>query len=208
MFKNSPPPLAHSEPMSCKIYLMGAPDISTLPPRTPSSPIWASAEFYQITGLMFMTSPPPLAHSDPMLCKIYLMGVPDISTLPPMTPSSPIWACAEFYQIPGLCLWLPHPLWPTLIQCRARFIWWVRLIFQLYPIWPPQAKYEPVRKFTRSLVYLCDFPTPSGPLWSNVLQDLSDGCAWHFNSTPHDPLKSNISLCGILLFIQFIDLLG
>ena len=111
----------------------------------PSDNFWTPLTKLSLCGIVpdpwsiLMNSPPPLAHSDPMSCKIYLIAASDISTLPPMTPSSPIWACVEFYQIPGLYLWIPHPLWPTLIQCRARFIWWVRLTFQLYPLWPPHA---------------------------------------------------------------------
>ena len=113
MFMNSHPPLVHSDPMLCTIYLMGASDISSSTPYEPLRPNMTLCGILPDPWPMFMNSLPSLAHSDPMLCTIYLMGAPDISTLPPMTP---------------------------------------------------QAQYEPVRNFTRSMLYVYEFPTPSGPL--------------------------------------------
>ena len=111
-------------------------------PYDPSSPIWACAEFYKIPGLCLWITHPLWPTLIQCLARLVWWMCLTFQTLPPMNPSGPIWACAEFYQIPGLCLWIPHPLWPTLIQCRARFVWWVRLTFQLYPLWPPQAQYD------------------------------------------------------------------
>ena len=63
---NSPPPLAHSDPMLCKIYLMGAPDISNSTPYDPLKPNVSLLRILLDTWSMFMNSPPPLAHSEPM----------------------------------------------------------------------------------------------------------------------------------------------
>ena len=83
------PPLVHSDPMLCTIYLMGASDISSSTPYEPLRPNMTLCEILPDPWPMFMNSLPSLAHSDPMLCTIYLMGAPDISNSTPYDPPRP-----------------------------------------------------------------------------------------------------------------------
>ena len=106
MFMNSHPPLVHSDPMLCTIYLMGASDISSSTPYEPLRPNMTLCGILPDPWPMFMNSLPPLAHSDPMLCTIYLMGAPDISNSTPYDPLRPNM---------NLCGILPDP-WPLFIK--------------------------------------------------------------------------------------------
>ena len=119
------PPLATSGPYD-SVYL---PTLSTSYHLTHSDllcplPLWPLVYIYDF--------PTP---SGPLWSNV-MQDWPDgrvwIQTLPPMTPSGPTWAWAQFYQTPGLCLWIPHPLWPNLIQWLARLaccvVWWYLLL--------------------------------------------------------------------------------
>ena len=122
------------------------------PPQAPMTPCTCPLSLPPTTSICL----PPLTHSDPLcpltlwpLVYIYDFPTPSgplwsnvmqdwpdgrvwIQTLPPMTPSGPTWAWAQFYQTPGLCLWIPHSLWPNLIQWLARLaccvVWWYLLL--------------------------------------------------------------------------------
>ena len=89
MFIKSLPRLAHSDPMLCMIYLMGEPDISNSTPYEPLRPNMTLCGILPNPWPMFLNSLPPLAHSDPMLLTIYLMGAPDISNSTPYDPLKP-----------------------------------------------------------------------------------------------------------------------
>ena len=165
MLLYSPPPLVHSDPMPGLISLTDASDISNSTPYEPLRPNMSLCKILPDLWSMFMNSPPPLVHSDPMSCKIYLMAAPDISTLPSMIQFEPVWnftrSLVYVYEFPTPS----GPLWSNVLQDLSDGCAWH---FKLYPLWPPQAQYEPERNFTRSLVYIYEISTPSGPLYAKL----------------------------------------
>ena len=85
-----PTPLTHSDPMTGYISLMDVSDFFKLYPYEPLRPKMTLCGILPGSWPMFIKSLPPLAHSDPMLCMIYLMGDMTFQTLTPMNPSGPI----------------------------------------------------------------------------------------------------------------------
>ena len=139
----------------------------------PAGPLWSNVvqDLSDVYAWHFKLYPlwPPQAQREPI--ENFTWSLVYIHKFP--TPSGPLWSNAWLDYSDG-CVW--H--------------------FKLYPLWPPQAQYEPVQNFTRPLVYVYEFPIQSGPLWSNVVHDLSDGCTWHFKLYPlwppqaqHEPVQ-------------------